>query len=479
MKENRLIFFLFGATGDLAIRKLYPAIFRLYKKKQLDTHFAVIATARSQWTNTYLREIIRESIAKEIDDEQNVEQFLSHFYYCSHDINNSSQYSNLKKLASELETTYQTEGNQIFYISLSPILFPTITRNLKQKGLISDTGFNRLIIEKPFGHSYETAYILQNQLTESFSEEQIYRIDHYLGKEIVHSLRYLRFNNFVIKNLWNRQGIDNIQIILDEEVGVENRGSYYDQSGVIRDMIQNHVLQILAIAAMDEPDADNTVALRKSKLQVLENLKYYQDQNELFKNVVRGQYGESTDGLLPAYRHELNVSINSTTETFFAAKVMIDLPQWYNVPFFIRSGKRMKRKVSVINIVFKSDSADIEPNRLRIEIGPNLSYQFFINSKIPGYDSHCESISFKYDYSLKEVQNMPVDYERLIFECINGNLDNFTHFNEIAHAWKFVDHILDFWKNDSNPKFPNYPANSNGPIEAHELLNAHGTHWYA
>lgn len=478
MKENRLIFFLFGATGDLAIRKLYPALYRLYKKKQIADHFAVIATARSQWSNTYLREIIKESIAKEIEDENDADKFLTHFYYCSHDINNASQYSNLKKLANELEVTYQTLGNQIFYISLSPVLFPTITRNLKQEGLLSDTGFNRLIIEKPFGNSYETAVTLQYQLTNSFNEDQIYRIDHYLGKEIVHSLRYLRFNNFVLKNLWDNQGIDNIQIILDEEVGVENRGSYYDLSGATRDMIQNHVLQILALAAMNEPDAENSQALRDSKIEVLKNLVFYQNVEELNENVVRGQYGESEDKLFPGYRQETSVNSDSFTETFFAAKVLIDLPKWQGIPFFIRSGKRMKRKVSVINIVFKNEEPNLEPNRLRIEIGPNLSYQLFINSKIPGYDNHCESIAFKYDYSLKEVKNMPVDYERLIFECINGNLDNFNHFYEIANAWKFVDHIHELWKLAPQPSFPNYPANSDGPIEAHKLLEKHQTHWY-
>lgn len=478
LTENRLILFLFGATGDLARRKLYPAIYRLYKKQQISDHFAVICTARREWSDQYLREIILDSIESEIEDEIHANDFVSHFYYQSHDVHDGDHYYKLQELAVKLDQRYQTQDNRVFFIALSPSLFPEITHYLKEKGLLDNKGFSRLIIEKPFGHNLETAQELQKQLAKSFDEEQIYRIDHYLGKEIVHSLRYLRFNNYVLRNLWNKEGINNVQIVLDEEVGVESRAAYYESSGVIRDMIQNHLLQILALATMNQPLDDTSRALRQAKIEVLENLKPYQDLEDLSSNLVRGQYGPSADGLTKGYRQENDVNPESLTETFIAAKVNIDLPQWKDVPFFIRSGKRLKRKVSVINIVFNKVDENQEPNRLRIEIGPNLSYQLFVNSKKPGYHNQYESIAFNFEYSSEEVEAMPVDYERLIYECIIGELNNFNHYQEIANAWKFVDHIVEAWDKLPAPDFPNYEAFSDGPQAAHDLLARYGTKWY-
>ena len=478
LTEHRLLLFIFGATGDLASRKLYPAIYRLYKKDQISDNFAVICTARRDWSNDHLRDKILKSIESEIEDSIHANEFVSHFYYQAHDVHDGDQYYKLNDLASELDEKYQTHSNRIFFISLSPSLFPEITRHLKEQGLLDNSGFSRLIIEKPFGHNLKTAQELQKQLTHSFAEHQIYRIDHYLGKEIVHSLRYLRFNNYVLRNIWNKTGINNVQIVLDEEVGVETRAAYYENSGVIRDMIQNHLLQILALAAMDQPQDDSSEALRKEKVNVLSNLIPYQDLKNVQAHVIRGQYGPSQDGRIKGYRQENNVNPQSNTETFIAAKVSLNLPAWQGVPFFIRSGKRMKRKLSVINIVFNREHPHLEPNRLRIEIGPNLSYQMFINSKQPGYSNKNESISFKFEYSSEEVQSMPVDYERLIYECIQGDLKNFNHYQEIASAWKFVDSIIELWDQAPQPRFPNYPADSDGPQACHDLLAEYGTKWY-
>lgn len=478
MSENRLILFLFGATGDLATRKLYPAIYRLYKQGHISRHFALIGSSRREWSHDYFRTIVKNSIKKEIENDAHADEFLSHLFFQAHDVTDADHYFKLKELADTLDHEFETQGNRIFYISLSPLLFPVITMHLKKEGLIACQGYSRLIIEKPFGHNLETAQELQAKLTQCFDEEQIYRIDHYLGKEIVHSLRYLRFNNATIRNLWNSKGIDNIQICLDEEVGVEERAGYYEQSGATRDMIQNHILQILALSAMDEPEAKDATGLRKAKLKVFQSLNFYQDLPDFQANVVRGQYGPSLDGQYNGYRQENDIQPNSTTETFFAAKLCLDIPSWQGVPFFIRSGKRLDRKASVINIVFKRDRPDLEPNRLRIEIGPKMSYQMFVNAKAPGYQDRMVSIPFKFEYSPEEVKAMPVDYERLIFECIEGNLNNFNHYEEIIHAWKFIDHLYDYWAQCPPPTFPNYPAHSQGPQAAHDLLARYGTRWY-
>ena len=477
MTSASLVIILFGASGDLAARKLYPAIYRLYKKGQISDNFALIGTSRSDWTTSHFRETVLQSIDSEIVDNVHAQEFISHLYYQAHDVHDANHYYKLKNMAEQLDSRYKTQGNRMFYISLAPELFPVISKHIKEGQLLSETGYNRLIIEKPFGHDLTSAQKLQAQLTQTFEEEQIFRIDHYLGKEIVHSLRYLRFNNHVLRNLWDKDGIHNVQIVLDEEVGVGERSGYYESAGVSRDMIQNHLLQILSLAAMDQPQNDTASALRQEKINILSHLLPYQNAQEVQDNVVRGQYGPSDDGILKGYRQEVGVDSQSTTETFLAARVFIDLPSWKDVPFFIRSGKRMKRKVSVINIVFKNDMEGLEPNRLRIEIGPNLSYQLFINSKKPGYDNGYESICFQYNYSSKEVEAMPVDYERLIYESIQGDLNNFNHYQEIENAWKFVDSMIAGFDHQPDA-FPNYPANSQGPKAAHELLAKYGTRWY-
>lgn len=477
MTGANLVIILFGASGDLAARKLYPAIYRLYKKGQISDNFALIGTSRSNWSTPHFREVVLQSIDSEIVDNVHAQEFISHLYYQAHDVYDANHYYKLKNLAEQLDERYQTKGNRMFYISLAPKLFPVISSHIKSGELLSHNGFNRLIIEKPFGHDLKSAQTLQNQLIQTFDEEQIYRIDHYLGKEIVHSLRYLRFNNHVLRNLWDRDGIHNVQIVLDEEVGVGERSGYYDHAGVSRDMIQNHLLQILSLAAMNQPQDDTAQSLRQEKINILSHLRPYRNAEEVRDNVIRGQYGLSEDGILKGYRQENGVANDSTTETFLAARVFIDLPSWKDVPFFIRSGKRMTRKVSVINIVFKNDMEGLEPNRLRIEIGPNLSYQLFINSKKPGYDHEYESICFQYNYSSKDVEAMPVDYERLIFESIQGDLNNFNHYQEIENAWRFVDSMVAGF-DQYIPEFPNYPANSQGPQAAHDLLAKYGTRWY-
>lgn len=478
MEENRLIITLFGATGDLAARKLYPAIYRLYKNKHISKHFALIGTARREWTNEYFQGVVLNSIQSEIDDRAHAEEFISHFYYQAHDVNDAEHYSNLKTLAETLDEKYDTRSNRIFYVSLSPTLFPIITRHLKDQNCLTEEGFNRLIIEKPFGNDFKSAEKLQNQLALSFNENQIYRIDHYLGKGIVHSLDDFRFNNQIMKQLWNKENIDNVQISLAEKVGVEDRGDYYETSGVSKDMIQNHALQLLALVAMKPSEDGSYEGIRDAKIEVLKNIHKYESTEELAQNVVRGQYGESLDHELIGYRQEDKVSNCSNTETYFAARVTLNMPEWEGVPFYLRSGKRLNSKFTKIVIVFKRTSPNVEPNRLEIEIAPGLGYRLWLNQERLDYSNELEPIDFSYYYDPTKYSNMPVDYERLIYECIQGNISHFTHYLEVAHAWKFIDNIQELWSQMDEPTFPNYPAKSSGPQESDDLLAKYNTKWY-
>ncbi len=478
MKSHSLLITLFGATGDLAARKLYPAIYRLYKNKQISSRFALIGTARRQWSNTYFRQIVLDSIQDEIDDLSHAQEFTSHFYYQSHDVKDSNHYAKLRQLSDQLETDYQTEGNRIFYISLSPSLFPIITRELKNQKLLTKKGFNRLIIEKPFGYDYQSAKNLQDQLTQSFDESQIYRIDHYLGKEAIASIKNIRFNNTFFKALWNKDYIDNIQISLSENLGVEDRGGYYDQTGLVRDMIQNHTLQVLALLTMDQPISDQPEDFRQAKIDILNRILPYQSLEDLKANVVRGQYGPSSNGLLKGYRQEDKVNPDSDTETYMAAKLSLNHPKWEGVPIFIRSGKRLANKSTTIQVVFKKLDNEAMANRLAIEIAPNLIYQVFVNIKQAGYSDQDTSVPLTYHLDDQVQQAIPQDYERLIHDCIEGKLTNFTHWQEVAAAWRFIDSIHHYWKDLPRPDFPNYPAGSNGPSCADDLLKSYGTQWY-
>ena len=483
MQEQKVLITFFGATGDLASRKLYPALFRLFQKGFIRNHFAVIGTARREWTDEYFREVVVKSVQSLTEDVNQAEEFASHFYYQAHNVTDTHHYVVLKELSEKLDQQYGIEGNRIFYLAMAPSFFGTITQHLKDEALLTDHGYNRLIIEKPFGKDYESAQILNEQLRHSFDENQIYRIDHYLGKEMIQNITAVRFANRVFETMWNRNHIDNVQITLAEQVGVEERGGYYETSGALRDMVQNHILQILALVAMEPPQSFE--AVRQNKINVLEQLRHYSPE-EVSKNFVRGQYGPSLDGNLPGYRQDQNVSDDSNMETYVAGKVFIDNERWKDVPFYVRTGKSLDSKTTVIDIVFKeADSPLFEAetkgkcpsNRISIHITPKEGFCFVINSKAVGNSyglqtSHLEKI-FDKNFGL----NSPEAYERLILDCMEGDMTNFTHWEEVAASWKFVDRIRQAWDNESSVQFPNYPAGSSGPQESFDLLAQDGRCW--
>ena len=483
MQEQKVLITFFGATGDLASRKLYPALFRLFQKGFIRNHFAVIGTARREWTDEHFREVVVKSVQSLTEDVNQAEEFASHFYYQAHNVTDTHHYVVLKELSEKLDQQYGIEGNRIFYLAMAPSFFGTITQHLKDEALLTDHGYNRLIIEKPFGKDYESAQILNEQLRHSFDENQIYRIDHYLGKEMIQNITAVRFANRVFETMWNRNHIDNVQITLAEQVGVEERGGYYETSGALRDMVQNHILQILALVAMEPPQSFE--AVRQNKINVLEQLRHYSPE-EVAKNFVRGQYGPSLDGSLPGYRQDQNVSDDSNMETYVAGKVFIDNERWKDVPFYVRTGKSLNSKTTVIDVVFKeADSPLFEhetkgkcpSNRISIHITPKEGFCFVINSKAVGNSyglqtSHLEKI-FDKNFGLSS----PEAYERLILDCMEGDMTNFTHWEEVAASWKFVDRIRQAWDAESSVQFPNYPAGSSGPQESFDLLAQDGRCW--
>ena len=483
MQEQKVLITFFGATGDLASRKLYPALFRLFQKGFIRNHFAVIGTARREWTDEHFREVVVKSVQSLTEDINQAEEFASHFYYQAHNVTDTHHYVVLKELSEKLDQQYNIEGNRIFYLAMAPSFFGTITQHLKNEALLTENGYNRLIIEKPFGKDYESAQILNEQLRHSFDENQIYRIDHYLGKEMIQNITAVRFANRVFETMWNRNHIDNVQITLAEQVGVEERGGYYETSGALRDMVQNHILQILALVAMEPPQSFEEV--RQNKINVLEQLRHYSAE-EVAKNFVRGQYGPSLDGSSPGYRQDQNVSDDSNMETYVAGKVFIDNERWKDVPFYVRTGKSLDSKTTVIDVVFKeADSPLFEnetkgkcpSNRISIHITPKEGFCFIINSKAVGNSyglqtSHLEKI-FDKSFGLSS----PEAYERLILDCMEGDMTNFTHWEEVAASWKFVDRIRQAWDNESSVQFPNYPAGSSGPQESFDLLAQDGRCW--
>ncbi len=482
------IIVIFGATGDLAKRKLFPSIFRLYRSGKLSEDFAVVGVARRPLSNEEFRENVKQSVSH--FQEQNVSRdtFASHFYYHPFDVTNMTSYQELKLLLSSLDERYNTQGNRIFYLAMAPDFFGTIAANLKSQGLTSTEGWSRLVIEKPFGHDYESAKELNEQIRQAFTEDQIYRIDHYLGKEMVQNIEVIRFANAIFEPLWNNQYIANIQITSSETLGVEDRGRYYESSGALRDMVQNHMLQIVALLAMEPPIKLTTDEIRSEKVKVLRALRPIAEE-EVDEYFVRGQYGRGIvdEKEVIGYREENSVDPESNTETFVSGKLLIDNFRWAGVPFYIRTGKRMTEKSTEIIIQFKdlpmnlyfNKGKDIRPNLLVIHIQPDEGITLHLNAQKGGGHAASTPIQLNYCNNCGDKINTPEAYERLLYDCMRGDATNFTHWDEVALSWKFVDTISKAWESNKAKNFPNYEAGSMGPKESDDLLAKDGFHWWS
>ncbi len=481
--QPKVAIIIFGATGDLAKRKLFPSIYRLVKNEKIGKNFVVFGTARRAWSNEVFRDKVKQSITDKYSSEINLDEFASHFYYHPSDVSDSSSYVEMDGLLRDLEGMYQTGGNRIFYLAMSPEFFGPITNNLHKYGLKNGGGWTRLVIEKPFGNDLPSARKLNDEIRAAFNEEQIYRIDHYLGKEMVQNIEVIRFANGIFEHLWNNRFIANIQVTSSEEIGVEERASYYDQSGAVRDMMQNHMLQMVALLAMEPPIKLTSEEIRSEKLKVLRALRKVETK-DVDDNFVRGQYGEGANYPI-AYQQEAPELANSNRETFVAGKIMIDNYRWAGVPFYIRTGKRMSKKSTQIIVEFNSipmnlyykDKKEQHPNLLVINISPNEGITLYLNAKKSGTENEAIPIKLTYDYNQVNAANSPEAYEKLLYDCMIGDTTNFTHWDEVALTWGYVDPILEKWES-TQADFPNYQAGSMGPEASEKLLKEDGFHWW-
>jgi len=484
--ETPALILLFGATGDLAKRKLFPSLYNLFRKGHLTERFAVIGVARRLKDDDDFRNWVRDSVETFGESSEKLDEFVSHFYYQSHDVNDSESYRQLKILTDKLDAQYNLEGNRIFYLAMSPEFFGTVAEHLKKDGLTDTKGFKRLVIEKPFGHDLPSAIKLNKRIRSAFKEEEIYRIDHYLGKEMVQNIEVIRFANAIFEPLWNNRYISNIQVTSSEMLGVEERARYYDHNGALRDMVQNHMMQMVALLAMEPPIRLTTDEIRSEKVKVLRALRPLKDE-EIEEYFVRGQYGEgSINGKsVPAYRDEPNVDPDSNTETFVAGKFMIDNFRWAGVPFYIRTGKRMKSKSTKIVVQFKDipmnlyykNNDTLAPNLLVIHIQPDEGITLLLNVKKTGQGMETTPVKLNFSNKSIDGMNTPEAYEKLLFDCLRGDATNFTYWEEVALSWKIVDQISEVWSR-KKADFPNYAAGSMGPEASSKLLEKDGFTWW-
>jgi glucose-6-phosphate 1-dehydrogenase len=485
------VFYIFGATGDLARRKLFPAIYSLYREGKLGERFAVIGLARRARTHEEFRQDVRASIDEfcryPVQNDEEWNRFAKHFEYKPLDINNVDGFRELREQSEHIEREYDIPGNRLFYLALAPELFGSVSHNLRDGGMLESKGWHRLVIEKPFGYDLPSAEKLNEEIRQVFKEEEVYRIDHYLGKEMVQNIEVLRFANAFFEPLWNNKHIANIQISLSETVGVEERGGYYDHAGALRDMAQNHMLQMLTMIAMEPPSRLHPEDIRDEKVKVLRSLRQYPEQEDVHRNVVRGQYsaGSMNGKELPGYREEDKVNPASVTETYFAARVFVDNFRWAGVPFYIRTGKRLPVKTTEVVVEFKNMPTNVylgqkhklEPNLLVIRVNPMEGIYVKLNGKKPGAEGGIQPLAMDFCQSCMVGINTPEAYERLIFDAARGDSTYFTRWDEVATAWSFVDNIAKAWKKSNEDLFA-YPAGSWGPEQADKLLQEDGFHWW-
>ncbi|ANZ33311.1 glucose-6-phosphate dehydrogenase [Staphylococcus carnosus] len=477
---------IFGATGDLSHRKLFPSLFHLYQQDNLDQHVAIIGIGRRDYSNDEFRKQVKASIQAHVKDTKHLDQFMEHVFYFKHDVSDEQSYDELLQFSNKLDSEFGLEGNRLFYLAMAPNFFGVVTDYLKSSGLTKTRGFKRLVIEKPFGSDLASAEKLNKQIRKSFKEEEIYRIDHYLGKDMVQNIEVLRFANAMFEPLWNNKYISNIQVTSSEVLGVEDRGGYYETSGALKDMVQNHMLQMVALLAMEPPISLNSADIRAEKVKVLKSL-HPLGAEDVRTNFVRGQYGPGEINGQPVigYREEERVADDSDTPTFVSGKVMIDNFRWAGVPFYIRTGKRMKRKSIQVVVEFKEvpmnlyyeKDKHLDSNLLVINIQPNEGVSLHLNAKKNVQGIETEPVQLSYSMSAQDKMNTVDAYENLLFDCLKGDATNFTHWEELKSTWKFVDAIQEEW-DQVIPEFPNYKSGTNGPLDSELLLSRDGFHWW-
>jgi glucose-6-phosphate 1-dehydrogenase len=487
-KTKNHIYVIFGASGDLTRRKLIPSIYSLFVQQLLPDKFALLGVARTPFTDEQFKEEMKTALHefKEIDDEKQIDSFLSKVHYQSIKYDDASAYLLFKSRLEKLRKEEEIGGNTVFYLSTPPALYGIIPDQLATVGLNSqDDGWKRLVIEKPFGYDLESALKLKERLLKNWTEDQLYRIDHYLGKETVQNLFITRFSNGIFEPLWNRNYIHHVDITSAESIGIEKRGGYYDSSGALRDMVQNHLLQVTGLVAMEPPSSLQADALRNEILKVFQSLRPIK-KDEIKHCAIRGQYLESTikNVKVPAYRDEEDVSPTSVTETFAALKFYIDNWRWGGVPFYVRTGKRMPTRVTEVVIHFKqtphflfSEKCVTPGNQLIIRIQPDEGILIKFGMKKPGEGYNVETVNMDFHYADLSDQRIPPAYERLINDTIIGDTTLFARTEELIEAWKFLTPVLESWKNDPDIPLYGYPAGTWGPETADNLIEDVGGTW--
>ncbi|HVR40076.1 MAG TPA: glucose-6-phosphate dehydrogenase [Thermoanaerobaculia bacterium] len=485
---------IFGASGDLTQRKLIPGLYSLAHDGLLPAGQTIIGFSRPDFTDDAFRMAMREACDKHARqrpvDEAVWENFAKGLFYVQGNFNEPEAYLRLKQRLEEFDRTRGTGGRRIYYLAVPPNFFPVISELLGAEGMVQDPErdgpYTRVIIEKPFGHDLESARELNRVAVTTFRERQVFRIDHYLGKETVQNLLVLRFANGIFEPFWNRQYIDHVQFTVAESIGVEKRGAYFESSGITRDIIQNHMLQLVSLVAMEPPVAFEANAVRDEKVKVLRALREFPRGHESV-NAVRGQYSDGSvlGEAAVAYRSEANVAPDSRVETFSALKVFIDNWRWADVPFYIRAGKRLPKRVTDISIHFrpapyplfkKMQGMTTQPNVLAIRIQPDEGISLKFDSKLPGPAVRTAPVTMEFRYATSFGAEPPEAYERLLLETMLGDATLFARRDEIETAWSWLDPLLKNWADDPHP--PSfYPAGNWGPEEADELIERDGRRW--
>ncbi|MDE4002951.1 glucose-6-phosphate dehydrogenase [Glaesserella parasuis] len=483
MKADNNCIVIFGASGDLTYRKLIPALYNLYKIGRLSEHFSVLGVARSPLTDETFRQKMHDTLVKLENASGDVlEKFCEHLYYQSVNTSDAVDYAKLLPRLDELHDKYGTGGNTLYYLSTPPSLYGVIPECLSAHGLTTEEfGWKRIIVEKPFGYDIETAKALDIQIHKYFEEHQIYRIDHYLGKETVQNLLVLRFSNGLFEPLWNRNFIDYVEITGAESIGVEDRGGYYDGSGAMRDMFQNHLLQVLAMVAMEPPAIINADSMRDEVAKVLHCL-HPLSNDDIKNNLVLGQYTASTINgeEVKGYLQEKGVPEDSNTETYMAVRCQIDNWRWAGVPFYVRTGKRLPARVTEVVIHFKITphpvfSQNAPDNKLIIRIQPDEGISMRFGLQKPGAGFEAKEVSMDFRYADLASPSLLTAYERLLLDAMKGDATLFARTDAVHACWKFVQPILDY--KAERGRIYEYEAGTWGPSEADKLIAKHGKVW--
>ena len=486
---------IFGASGDLTDRKLMPALYQLAAAGQLPDDYAIVGVARRDWSNDFLREqmhtAVKKAVAPESIDEALWQDFARRLFYVRGDAKEPDTFDRLERELAAIDEQLggaPISRNRIYYLATLPSLYPELIVRLgeleqRRKG----QGWGRIIIEKPFGRDLDSAVELNNLVRRYFDESQVFRIDHYLGKETVQNIMVFRFANGIFEPVWNRRYIDNIQITVSENIGVGHRGAYYEEAGALRDMVQNHLLQLLALTAMEPPASFAADAVRNEKVKVLQSIPIA-GPDEIVRQTVRAQYGPGVvDGQpVPGYLSEPNVSPDSKTETFAALRIDIDNWRWAGVPFFLQTGKRLRKRSSQIAIFFKRPPylpfqrtavPDLKPNCLILHIQPEQGVTLSIGAKVPGPQIRIRNVDMEFMYERTFKERSPDAYEHLLLEAMVGDATMFTRGDEVEAAWKLVTSIHEAWEEKDAP-MEMYRAGSSGPRAKNGLLGGSGRYWW-